>query len=253
MNKTGSNSFHIEQVDNELHLKSSADSIAVQSVINIDQPYQLVMKNLQYLMGVLLFIPTPKKILLLGVGGGSMIHFLQHYLPESHITGIDFNAELISVAQKQMMLPPPDNKLTYIIQDAQQYIENTEEQFDLIIADIFEGNYSPAWLLEQTFLQKIKSLLSDEGAITFNLLISSEPFFKKFYQSLYKVFNSQTLCLEHEDYENILTYGVSTKGSKKSMAGHFDMAIDLESRYKLPFREMLSVIYNINPVDSGII
>ena len=112
----------IQQKNELLQLLFASEPDAVQSAINSQAPQLLVMKNLQYLMGILLFIPPPEKILLLGVGAGSLVHFFRHYLPESHITGVDYDAELIHIAQTKMMLPEADERLNLVIDDAHRYI-----------------------------------------------------------------------------------------------------------------------------------
>ena len=74
----------------ELHFGTEA----LQSLININKPHKLELKNLQYLMGILLFLPTPQNILLLGTGGGSLIHFLKFHYPQCQLTSVDLDAEL---------------------------------------------------------------------------------------------------------------------------------------------------------------
>ena len=44
---------------------------SLQSVINLEKPHQLELKNLEYLMSVLLFISAPQSILMLGTAAGS--------------------------------------------------------------------------------------------------------------------------------------------------------------------------------------
>lgn len=245
--------LEIRQRNGLLEMIFSSDPEATQSAINPLHPEQLVMKNLQYLMGILLFIEPPKNILMLGVGAGSLIQFLRYYLPDSHITGIDYDQELLEIAHQQMMLPQADQRLSYIIGDARDYIDNCQQQYDLIVVDIFDGSQSPDWLKSQQFSQQLKSCLSAEGALAYNLLVHSEAEFNTFYKLLRDTFNGQTLCLETEEYENLLLYALNFTPSKRSMMGNIEHGQRLQANYGLPFSQILSVIYNINPVDSGVI
>ena len=88
-----------------------SDTNALHSVINLKNPQRLALRNLEYLMGVLLFIPAPQKILLLGTGGGSLIHFLRHHYPRSHLTSVDNDSELQDLIQQKMLLPEASENL----------------------------------------------------------------------------------------------------------------------------------------------
>jgi spermidine synthase len=100
----------IETNANTLELRSNSNTL--QSVINVDHPEKLALKNLQYLMAILLFMPQPKRILLLGTGGGSLVHFLRHHYPDSHLTCVDIDGELLDLMHDKMYLPKADDCLT---------------------------------------------------------------------------------------------------------------------------------------------
>ncbi len=187
-----------------LKMVFASEPDATQSAINLKQPQQLVMENLQFLMGILLFIEPPKNILLLGVGAGSLVQFFRHFHPDSHITAVDYDNELLEIAHQQMLLPEADEQLEYVIQDARQYINTCQQQFDLILVDIFDGSQSPDWTRNKEFTDQLKNCLSESGAVAYNVLINSETAFKTFYKLLRQTFNQQTLCLETEEYENLL-------------------------------------------------
>ncbi len=235
----------------ELVFKNSPD--AVQSAIVKSSPEKLVMQNLQYLMGILLFIDAPKNILLLGVGAGSLVHFLRFHFPASHITGIDLDAQLLQLAQRELLLPTADKNLSYVIADARQYIKDCDEQYDLIVVDIFDGSQTPQWVFSLEFTQKLQRCLNPRGALAYNLLINSERGFQQFYAQLRQLFRRQTLCLESEQYANILLYGLNFSAAAKSMGELLQMAQQAEQRFDLPFHQILSVIFSINPQGGGVI
>ena len=243
----------VRQQGDILQLVFDNEADAIQSAIDLKQPHRLVMKNLQYLMGILLFMPAPQKILLLGVGGGSLIQFFRHYLPQSHITAVDYDQSLLDLAHQQMLLPQASPQLSYAVLDARQFIADATQQFDLIVVDIFDGSQSPKWLLQDEFTRQLQGCLSKQGALAYNLLMQSETAFSTFYKRLRHIFRSQTLCLEAEEYENILLYALNFEPPKRSMMQSIEHAALTETRYPLPFSQILSVIYNINPVDAGII
>ncbi len=250
---THQSEINISKQGDILKMVFASEPDATQSAINQKNPQQLVMENLQYLMGVLLFIKPPEKILLLGVAAGSLVQFLKYYLPESYITAVDYDRELLEIAHQQMLLPEADKQLSYVIQDAQQYIHSCRQQYDLIVVDIFDGSQSPQWTQEKDFTEQLQKCLTACGAVAYNMLINTEETFNSFYNLLRETFAGHTLCLETEEYENLLLYALNFKPKQSSMMQHLEYAQELQQQYQLPFNQILSDIYDINPVDSGII
>ncbi len=225
----------------------------LQSRINRRNPEQLALKNLSYLMGVLLFMPTPKSICILGTGGGGLIHFLRHHYPQSHLTAVEIDGELLEIMHRDMALPEADGRLSYIIDDALHYIDNCRDQFDLIIVDLFLGNRSPSWLLQAGSMQKLYTMLSDKGGLSYNLVIDSETDFNAFYAGLRSRFHQQTLCLPVEDLDNTVAFAFRQPPAECDMASYMALAYDLGARQNINYMEILSVIYSTNPTGSGVI
>ena len=234
-------------------LRFDGDGDAIQSLIDPQRPERLVMRNLQYLMSLLLFIPPPERILLLGVGGGALLQFLRHHYPGAHVTGVEIDADLLQRAQEELGLPPADKRLHYCIADAAEFIHSDRGRYDLIVTDIFNGPQSPDWVLQADFLQAVQQRLTEQGGAGWNLLIGSEQRFTRFYRELRRVFRQQTLCLEEDDHENLLALALNFEPPVLEMGERLQQAVELGDRLKLPLTEALAKIYQINPVGSGIL
>ena len=243
----------IEQDRQRLQLKFDSDQQAIQSAIDIERPHRLLMENLIYLMGILLFIPVPRNILLLGVGGGALVHFFRHYLPGSSITAVDYDAELLQIASEQMKLPPADAALEYVVQDARAFIQHCPRDYDLIVVDIFDAGLTPAWLLQQPFNQQLKLCLSKRGALAYNLLLLSDQRFNRFQQMLDALYRQQTLYLEMDDFENHLAYAVNFRSASRQLQRQLEHCADLQQQYELPLCQVMKLIYDSNPQGAGII
>ena len=106
---------------------------------------------------------------MLGTAAGSLLHFLRHHYPQVEITAVDIDVELIETLKTRDILPTADSTLTYVYDDARHYVEHCQQNFDLVLVDIFDGSQSPAWLLEKWGSDKRLRVLSDQGAV------ASEP------------------------------------------------------------------------------
>ncbi len=239
--------IRIDDSDGLRALRFAGDGDAMQSLIDPDQPQRLVMENLQYLMSILLFIPEPERILLLGIGGGALVHFLRHHYPRARITGVERDPRMLEIASNELALPKPGERLDYIIADGAGFIGQDTGAYDLIVTDIFTGPQSPAWVTETPFLRAVADRLSDRGGAAWNLLIGSERDFLRFYQSLRRVFDGRTLCLEHDDHENLLAMGFNARPKPMAMAERLEQARDLGERLELPLPQALARLHEINP------
>lgn len=249
--KTRHASLSIGQTTNTLELRFDPDSL--QSRININFPHRLELKNLRCLSAILLFLPEPQNILLLGTGGGSLVHFLRYHYPRSHLVSVDFDAELQELMHQKLLLPEANENLRYVIDDASHFIQHCAQQFDLILVDIFDGSQSPDWLLKPACIRQVHNLLSDRGAIAYNLLIDSEYAFNSFYRDLTRVFEQRVLFLPVEGYDNILTYGFRFRPPHREISYYLQHASNMADIHEINYNEILATIFASNPVGSDFI
>lgn len=248
---TAYNKISAEFHGRRLELRSGEN--ALQSVIELDDPARLALKNLEYLVAILLFIPRPRQILMLGTAAGSLLHFLRHHYPESVITTVDIDLELIEALSSRNLLPAADSRLRYVFDDARHYIAHCQQQFDLILVDIFNGSQSPAWLLQRPANQQLHGLLNDTGAVAYNMLIGSDHLLGHFYKQLRQIYNRQTLILSVEGFENTIAYGFNSQIPLRDMSWYMDLAMARSQVQHIDYLQVLSAIYTTNPSGSGVI
>ena len=255
-----SRNFKIETPHNSIHLVYSGRCLelrgrdkSLQSVINLEAPERLELANLRYMMSVLLFMPPPRRILLLGTAAGSLLHFLRHHYPGAMISAVDIDAELIRELLELQILPPADERLDYVFDDAARYIEHCDRQFDLVLVDVFHGAQSPAWLLGRTTTQRLYELTAARGALACNLLIDSEHEFRNFYRELRLRFGGNALSLPVAGLENRVVYAVRDPGPADDMPANMEKAMKLSAQLDIDLMPILSVIYNTNPAGDGLI
>ncbi len=78
---------------------------------------------------------TPCRILLLGLAGGTMVRILRHLLPDTSIVAVEIDEELVALCTKYMHWEP--DFCHTVISDAYQYLADTDQQFDVILDDVF--------------------------------------------------------------------------------------------------------------------
>lgn len=119
---------------------------------------------------------TIKRVLVLGVGGGAVIHQLQRYIRPAKIIGVELNPVHIMLAKKHFGIT---NKLAQLVQaDAIKWIdEYSGPPFDMIIEDLFgeqDGEPVRAVKANKAWFEKLNSHLSPEGVLVMNFISTKD-------------------------------------------------------------------------------
>jgi len=108
-------------------------------------------------------------ILILGLGGGSLVKLLNKYFPQAKIIGVEIDPLMVELGQQYLELLKAKN-LKIIIDDAMNFVKKTNEKFDLIFFDLYIGDKIPKNYQTIIFLNFLKKLLRENGMIVFNCL-----------------------------------------------------------------------------------
>ena len=115
-----------------------------------------------------------ENILVLGVAGGSVIQTLRNdFKVNAKITGVEIDPEIIILANEYFHLSNTVN-LELVTADAFQFITRTNNNYDLIIIDIFNDAKMPHELFENTFWSNINNQLTTDGLVLFNSIFTSK-------------------------------------------------------------------------------
>ena len=79
-----------------LHIGSDT----VQSAMRIARPNDLEVVYTRSMMAFLLFAPPPRRVLMVGLGGGSLAKFIYHRLPDAVTEVLEINPQVVAVARR---------------------------------------------------------------------------------------------------------------------------------------------------------
>jgi spermidine synthase len=168
-----------------------------QSCLFKSKPQQLVFNYTKQLLSGLLINPDPKRILIIGLGGGTMSNTLHQLLPNSQIDNVEIDKSVIKVARQYFGFVENEQINTFS-QDGRVFVKRAllkKQEYDWIILDAFDGDYIPEHLMTKEFLSEVKSLLSNQGILTANTFSSSELYqyesatYKAVFGDFYQVVN----------------------------------------------------------------
>jgi spermidine synthase len=112
-------------------------------------------------------------MLLLGVGGGSLISMIQKQFPDCHVDAVDIDSEIIKIAKTYFGFQHKRN-VTWHISDAFAFVQHAvkkhDSAYDLIIIDLYVGRDIPEFVWNCSFLKYIQMLLAPKGSIFINVV-----------------------------------------------------------------------------------
>lgn len=112
-----------------------------------------------------------QSILILGVAGGSVIRTLTNEFQfQNKITGIEIDPVVLKIAEQYFKINEISN-LELILADANVFVSQTTEIYDLIVIDIFQDCHMPDFLYSENFVSNIKKILKPKGYILFNTIV----------------------------------------------------------------------------------
>ncbi len=112
-------------------------------------------------------IPKCQKVLVLGFGMGSVAWMLRNeYGSRAHITGVELDPWVIRQFEKYYDF---ENIELHII-DALDYLQQCNEQFDLVCVDLFEDELTPPQFEEEAFFRLLAGVLAPEAYVIYNKL-----------------------------------------------------------------------------------
>ncbi|QRN04970.1 hypothetical protein GH742_14470 [Legionella sp. MW5194] len=128
-----------------------------------------------------------KRILVIGAGGFSLTAAGTH---ANDVTYVDIDPQIKSVAEKHFL----EGKIhgRFIGQDARRYLNETREQFDVIVADAYSHQQTiPASLLTADYFAQLASHLKPSGLLVVNLITNplfNSSFSKRVHNTILSIF-----------------------------------------------------------------
>lgn len=147
---------------------------ARQTCVQIGRPHWLVLHYTQGFFTALYLAAPPRRVLILGLGGGVMPMALRAVDAKMEIDTVELDPAVLKVAQSHFGYRPDALSHSHI-DDARVFVRKQRRagvRYDLVLVDAFDKDYIPEHLLTREFLQEVKSLLNPAGVLAANTFAS---------------------------------------------------------------------------------
>jgi spermidine synthase len=115
-----------------------------------------------------------RRVMMLGLGGGSVARVLRVLDPQAELVGVELDRDVLRLARRHFGLDDLDVEV--VVDDVFRYLRRERRQFDLIVEDVFVGSlrsvHKPAGLLEEAYPLMARRLRPD-GLLVSNTIHES--------------------------------------------------------------------------------
>jgi spermidine synthase len=147
-----------------------------QSCQQLSEPDHLVFDYTRAMTALLLlWQPPPQRVLLIGVGGGSIPRAVMRARPQIEIDAVDIDEAVVRVAQRYFGLAPQP-QLHLHVADGREFVaaaRSRGQQYDAVLLDAFDAHGIPPALFTEEFLRDIRAVLTPDGVFLANTITSS--------------------------------------------------------------------------------
>ena len=228
-----------------LHIGSDT----VQSAMRIAAPNDLELAYTRSMMAFLLFVPHPRHVLMIGLGGGSLAKFIHHHMPSVHVQAVEVNPRVVTIARQSFHLPPDGPKFEVVVSDGAEYLKQHTMRRDVLLVDGYDADSHAEELASVAFYESCRARLKRQGVLVVNLW-GGDKEFHVLLQRIEKVFPAGTLCLPATRPGNVIVFAFAQPPAAFEWKELGMRAVRLQLQYGLEFARLIAPLGEMNRSDA---
>jgi len=176
-------------------------SQALQGALDIRHPSRPLLPYVCAMLLGVVVAEQPQKILSLGLGIGMLERFILSHMPEARLTSIEAEWQVLEIAKEHFFLPQCDVRIA----QAEAYLSESREDYDLLFSDLHNGQSSSRSLLTPEFVNSCYRRLNTNGILVVNNLPADLKDMKAVLHELKKVF-PYLMCYQVTGFQNVIVF-----------------------------------------------
>jgi spermidine synthase len=220
-------------IESGLQRRLQFDLYTVQSAMHREHPDRLILAYTRKMMAFLLFNHAPARILLLGLGGGSLAKFCYRRLPYTAVTAVEVNPDVIAL-REEFSIPPDDERFRVVCTDAADYVARLGLSQDVILADACDREGIAPKLNAIEFYQDAHRCLFSGGVFVANMCGDPDDW-AKHVAKIRTVFGDDIMTLQVRPDGNVIVFAFKERRPEIDWEQLEATAVDLKRRFSLDF------------------
>jgi len=162
---------------------------AKQSVVKPGDPDHIELPYAEVMPVGLGLVEEPQRVLIVGLGGGTIPSFLRKHYPRLTIDVVDIDPVVVDVA-KRFFGFREDSRMHAYVEDGRRFIARHRNRYDAIFLDAFSADNVPYSLATQEFLYAVRRALTPKGVVVGNIWSrASNPLYDSMVRTYQEVFD----------------------------------------------------------------
>ncbi len=140
----------------------------LQSRMYPGQPDALVLDYTRTMMGFLLVNPQPRRIAMIGLGGGSLAKYCHRYLPLADMTVVEIDRQVVAL-RHEFLIPDDGPHFRVLVADGARFVQQSPAgAYDVLLVDGFDTQGQSPQLCTQAFYGHCQRALAPGGLLVAN-------------------------------------------------------------------------------------
>lgn len=149
---------------------------AIETLVDLERPHLLQQPYTRTLMAGFLYRPDAVTCLLVGLGGGAMVRFLNRYFPELQVDAVEIDPVMVDIAMKYFGTAPGPRTRIFTA-DGFEFVRRSRDRYDIALIDVHlhpgaetDSSGHPLRLNTEAFLRNLRERLRPDGVALFNII-----------------------------------------------------------------------------------
>lgn len=194
---------YVSEHGNYLSLYLGGSTVdGVHAVMDCTAPTELVFSYTQIMAGFSRFVPQPRSIGMLGLGGGSLAKHCYGACPDSRITVAEIDPQVIEL-RRRFLIPEDDERFSVLLADGAKLVANSRNSFDVLLVDAFDEGGHLSHLGSRSFYRNCHRALTATGVVVLNF---SGDAWKNSWPALTSSFGDRVVLYRSPDGDNVIAF-----------------------------------------------
>jgi spermidine synthase len=186
------NIYVTQEGDERCMLFRTRHNVGRETCTFLSAPNRHVFDYTRMMLAGLFLNPRPARVLVIGLGGGTIPRTLSRISPNSRIDTVELDPSVVKIADKYFSFRP-SGRISIAVSDGRVFVKRrmkTPVKYDLVMLDAFDGDYVPEHMLTQNFLREVRSIMAPGGVLVANTFSSGGlyPYESATYESVFGPF-----------------------------------------------------------------
>jgi spermidine synthase len=149
-------------------MRFGSPAASEQSVIEPRNPRVVPLEYTRYALLGLAHHGRPRRVLMVGLGGGTFTTLVHRALPDVTIDAVEIDPVVVAAARAHFGLRE-DARYRVHVADAADWMTRAQETYDFVLLDAYAGEGVPEALGKQAFFRAVARRLAPGGVVAINI------------------------------------------------------------------------------------